>query len=147
MGGWIACLLYYFYKSVSLSLSYIVLVLQQLEENPDLKRALLQTIANTTTAPSPASVTPLSVPPANVSQSLVVVPSQAAMNMTHKELCDWLREKKIAVKYLHLFEEDETIDGGELATYTDQDLEELGILESRVRKKILYQFRQIHKTN
>ena len=116
-------------------------VLQKLEENPDLKKALLQTLA--TTATSTASVSPLSGPAASVSPSLVVLPSQGAMNMTHEQLCDWLKEKKIAGKYLQLFEEDESIDGGELATYTEQDLEELGISESRIRKKILHHFRQI----
>jgi len=95
------------------------------------------------TAPSTASVSPLSGPAVSVSPSLVVLPSQEAMNMTHKELCNWLREKKIAGKYLQLFEEDESIDGGELATYDEKDLEELGIAESRIRKKILHHFRQI----
>ena len=115
-------------------------MLQKIEENPDLKKAILQTLAP---GAASASVSPLSVPVASISPSLVVLPSQGAMSMSHKELCDWLKEKKIAGKYLHLFEEDETIDGGELSTYTEQDLEELGISESRIRKKILHHFRQI----
>ena len=109
-------------------------MLQKIEENPDLKKVILQTYTQTATSSGPA---------ASVSPSLVVLPSQEAMNMTHKELCDWLKEKKIAGKYLHLFEEDETIDGGEFSMYEDKDLEEMGISESRVRKKILYHFRQI----
>ena len=71
------------------------------------------------------------------------LPSDKAMNMSHKELCNWLREKKIAGKYLHLFEEDETIDGEELSIYTEKELEQMGISESRIRIKILLQFRRI----
>ena len=94
-------------------------------------------------AASAASVNPLSVSVASISPSIVVVPSQDAINLSHKQLCDWLKEKKIAGKYLHLFEEDGTIDGGKLSTYTEEDLEELGIAKSHIRKKILHHFRQI----
>ena len=108
-------------------------MLQKLEDNPDLKRVILQNIA-----PS-ASV---SGPNPSVSPSLVILPSQEAINMTHEQLCDWLRGKKVPEKYVKLFEDD-SIDGGELATYDDDDLEELGISEKRIRKKILHHFRQI----
>lgn len=69
------------------------------------------------------------------------LPSEKAMKMSHKELCDWL--KNIAGKYLYLFEEDEMIDGEEFAYYTEQSLEEMGVSESRIRIRILRQFRKI----
>ena len=71
------------------------------------------------------------------------LPSQKAMQMSHKELCDWLREKKIADKYLHLFEGDEMIDGEEFSYYSEKELEEMGVSESRIRIRILRQFRKI----
>jgi len=103
--------------------------MQQLEENPELKKAMLQKLASSIN-PTPVSST---------SDSSVIEPSK---KMTCKELCDWLRAKKIADKYIKLFDEDE-IDGKELATYNDQDLQELGISESRIRKKILVNFKDI----
>ena len=101
-------------------------VMQQLEENPELKKAMLQKLAPSI-IPTPASV------PA------VVEPSK---KMTCKELCDWLRAKKIADKFIELFE-NEDIDGKELAEYNDKDLQDLGILESRIRKKILVNFKDL----
>ena len=100
--------------------------MQQLEENPELKKVMSQKLAPSIN-PTPASV------PA------VVEPSK---KMTCKELCDWLRAKKIADKYIELFEEDD-IDGKELAEYNDEDLKELGILEPRIRKKILVNFKDL----
>ena len=82
------------------------------------------------------SVSP-SIPP-----SLTKQPSDRAMNMTTAELCQWLKDKKISKEYIEYFERDE-IDGSELAAYKDEDLKDIGISESRVRIKILTQFRKI----
>ena len=103
----------------------LLLVMQQLEDNPELKRAMLEKLA----------------PPIDqtTSASSTVEPSK---KMTCEELCDWLKAKKIAEKYIKLFEEDD-VDGKELAEYNDQDLIDLGISEPRIRKKILVNFRDL----
>ena len=104
-------------------------MVQQLEEDPDLKKEMLQKLAQ--------SINSTTVSMASVSS--VVEPSK---KMTCQELCDWLRAKKIADKYIELFEKDE-IDGKELAEYNDEDLQHLGISESRIRKKILVNFKDL----
>ena len=88
--------------------------------------------------PSSASITTPSISP-----SLLAAPSEKAMNMTTEELCKWLKDTKINVKYINCFRED-GVDGSELATYDDNDLEDLGISEQRIRKKIMVQFRKIN---
>ena len=62
--------------------------------------------------------------------------------MTTEELCKWLKDKNIDVKYIECFRKD-GVDGSELATYDDNDLEHLGISVPRIRKKIMVQFRKI----
>ena len=74
--------------------------------------------------------------------SLVAQPSDTAINMTTEELCTWLKEKHIEDEYVKLFEE-ERVDGSELAAYSDEDLKDLGVSISRIRKKILIKFRKV----
>ena len=64
------------------------------------------------------------------------------MKMNTEELCHWLKEKGVADKYIESFRK-EKVDGSELATYDDDDLQDLGISEQRIRKKIMVQFRKI----
>ena len=99
--------------------------MQQLEENPEFKKGMLQKLA-----PSIDQ---------NTSDSSVAEPSK---KMTNKELCDWLRAKNISDKYIKLFEK-EKINGKELAEYNDEDLKEMGIAESRIRKRILVNFKDL----
>ena len=118
----------------------LTLVLQKIEDNPQLKEFLAQTFTPVTT-----SVSPVSNPATSASPSSVYVPSSAsdkAKSMTHEELCAWLKEKKIKEEYIDLFKE-ESIDGEEMATYGEAELEELGISESRIRKRILVNFGKI----
>lgn len=91
--------------------------------------------------PTPSSAS-LSVIAPSILPSSIAPPSAKAMNMTTEELCQWLKERKIDDKYIECFRED-NVDGSELATYDDNDLEELGISEPRIRKKIMVQFRKI----
>lgn len=60
--------------------------------------------------------------------------------MTTEDLCRFLKECKIQDKYIELFREDQVI-GSELALYTEDELEDLGIKEKRIRKKILAHFK------
>ena len=113
-------------------------MIQKIEDNPELKKAVLQNLTLSEISPMQPSMP--SVASVSPSQDL---PSQKAMKMSHEEMCDWLREKKIAGKYLHLFEEDEMINGEEFSFYTEKELEELGVAESRIRIRILVQFRKI----
>ena len=62
--------------------------------------------------------------------------------MTTEELCQWLRTKKIAEKYIKCFE-NEDIDGTVLASFKDEHLISLGISEDYVRIKILKQFKKL----
>ena len=104
-------------------------MIQKLEENPELKKKMLQKLV-----PSIDSK-----PVSTASVSSVVEPSK---KMTCKELCDWLRARKIADKYIKLFE-DEGVDGKELAEYDDDDLKDFGITEQRIRKRILVNFKDL----
>ena len=69
-------------------------------------------------------------------------PSRKARSMTSVDLCNWLKMKKIPEKHVKLFEDNE-IDGEVLTTFSENDLEEMGIGESYIRKKILVQFSHI----
>ena len=62
--------------------------------------------------------------------------------MSTGDLCKWLTEKKVDKKYVELFETND-IDGCTLAVYDDKDLNDLGIHESYIRKKIMVQFRKL----
>ena len=94
-----------------------------------------------TLAPVPtASVAP------SISPSSVGAPSAKAMEMSTEELCQWLKDIKVDAKYIEYFRE-EKVDGSELAAYDDTDLQELGISEQRIRKKIMIQFRKIGSKN
>ena len=62
--------------------------------------------------------------------------------MTSEELCQWLKEKCIADEYIECFRRND-IDGSVLAEYNGDDLEEMGISELHIRKKIMIQFRKI----
>ena len=115
------------------------IVIQKIKGDPDLKKAVMETLVP---GPAPSSAASLSVMASSVAPSLVAVPSDKAMKMTVEELCQWLKEKKIAEKYIECFREEE-IDGSELAAYNDDDLKDLGISEPRIRKKIMVQFRNI----
>jgi len=68
--------------------------------------------------------------------------SVKAKNMSSKQLCDWLKTKKIPEKYIKMFE-DSDIDGELLAMFGETELEEMGIGESHIRKIILVQFSRI----
>ena len=83
----------------------------------------------------------LSVSPC-IPPSLTKQPSDKAMNMTTIELCQWLKDTKISQEYIEYFKRDK-VDGSELAAYKDEDLKDMGISESRVRIRILTQFRKI----
>ena len=115
-------------------------VIEKIKQNPELKKAVLETLAPGPVTPSlaTASVTAPSVVPS----SLMVVPSTKAMAMNTEELCQWLKDWNIADHYIECFREDK-IDGKELAAYDDNDLKDLGISEPRIRKKIMIQFRNI----
>ena len=115
--------------------TYVVIQrIKEIKDDPDLKKVVLETLA-----PDPA---PSSASPSSVAPSSLGAPSDKAMKMTSEELCQWLKEKKIADKYIECFREDD-VDGSELATYNDDDLEHLGISEPRIRKKIMVKFRAI----
>ena len=60
--------------------------------------------------------------------------------MTTEDLCIFLKEIGINDKYIELFKQDK-LHGCELATYDEQDLEDLGIDQRRIRKKILSRFK------
>lgn len=98
----------------------------------------METLAPVQT-PSSASV---SIITPSISPSSVGAPSPKAMEMTTEELCQWLKDIRVDVKYIESFRE-ENVDGSELATYDDSDLQDLGISEQRIRKKIMVQFRKI----
>lgn len=71
-------------------------------------------------------------------------PKKAA-DMSTEEVCQWLKERKIADNYIELFREND-VDGSVLADYTDEDLKELGIPKQHIRKKIISQFKKISST-
>ena len=81
-------------------------------------------------------------PSASTPSLLTAAPSDKAQNMTSEELCQWLKEKSIADKYIEYFRKDD-IDGSVLAECTDDDLKGMGISEPHIRKKIMIQFRKI----
>ena len=116
----------------------IAIVIQRIKDDPELQKAVMETLAPVPT-PSSASV---SIITPSISPSSVGALSDKAMGMTTEELCQWLKDIKVDVKYIEFFRE-ENVDGSELATYDDSDLQELGISEQRIRKKIMVQFRKI----
>lgn len=63
------------------------------------------------------------------------------MAMTTEEVLQWLQTIKLS-EYTEIFRKEE-VDGGLLATYELQDLEDIGITRSAARKKILQRFRAI----
>lgn len=93
--------------------------------------------------PASSSLASMFVMAPSILPSMIAAPSAKAMEMTSEELCKWLKEKNIADNYIECFRE-EDVGGSELATYTDDDLQQLGISESRIRKKIMAQFRKIN---
>ena len=93
--------------------------------------------------PTPNSAS-LSIAAPSISPSSIGAPSAKAMDMSTEELCQWLKDIMIDVKYIECFR-GEQIDGSELAAYDDSDLKDLGISEQRIRKKIMVQFRKIMK--
>ena len=95
--------------------------------------------------PTPSSASPsASTPPTAAASTslLTATPSDKAQNMTSEELCQWLKERRIADKYIECFREND-IDGSVLAVYTDDDLKEMGISELHIIKKIRAQFNKI----
>ena len=105
---------------------YMYIVLQKLEANQELREAVLKSLVS-----SPR------IPP-----SLAKQPSDKAMNMSTEELCQWLKVKNIPDKYIEYFEREE-VDGSQLAAYNEEHLEDIGVSESRIRIKIMTQFRKI----
>ena len=67
-------------------------------------------------------------------------PSESAKKMTTNELCQWLQELKIPDGDVKCFEK-EPVDGEVLAELDLEDLKELGIKRSFIRKKIIIKFR------
>ena len=68
-------------------------------------------------------------------------PSESAKKMSTKELCQWLlNELKLSDGDVECFDKD-AIDGKVLAELDLEDLKELGIERSFVRKKIIIKFR------
>ena len=59
--------------------------------------------------------------------------------MTTEDLCTFLKDIGINDKYIELFKKDK-VHSWELAAYNEQDLEDLGIDQRRIRKKILSHF-------
>ena len=78
----------------------------------------------------------------SVSPSLVATPSAKAADMSTEELCQWLKDKKVADNYIACFREAD-VDGEVLEVYDDNDLKEMGITEPHIRKKIMIQFRKL----
>ena len=74
---------------------------------------------------------------------LSLEPSRHAENLTTEELCEWLKTIKLSDDYIKLFEKND-INGGVLATFEDEDLQEMGISQGFIRKKIMGQFRQLN---
>ena len=95
----------------------------------------MKTLASNQTASTASIPMTPSIPPSPAKQ-----PSDKAMNMTTAELCQWLKELKIPVKYIEYFEKEE-IDGSQLAEYKEEHLD--FISEPRIRIKILAKFRKI----
>ena len=118
--------------------SVIAIVIQRIKDDPELKKAVMETLAP---VPTPSSAS-FSIITPSISPSSVGAPSVKAMGLTTEGLCQWLKDIKVDVKYIECFRE-EDVDGSELATYDDSDLQGLGISEQRIRKKIMVQFRKI----
>ena len=98
---------------------------------------VLETLGSTT--PSTALL-PVVAPP---STSSLPPLSDKAKKMTTEELSQWLRnELKISDNDIECFER-EDIDGSLLAGFDVNDLEEIGIQKSYIRKKIITKFRNI----
>lgn len=114
-------------------------VLQKLKENPELKKAVTETLVPTlsSTATVPADA------PMSLGSLLTRLPppSESAKTMTTKELCQWLRDElKISDGDVKCFEK-EAIDGNILAELDLEHLKELGIERCFIRKKIVIKFR------
>ena len=90
------------------------------------------------------SVAPVpAVAPPNILTSTLPPLSDKAKKMTTDELCQWLRNVlKISDNDIKCFES-EGIDGSLLAEFDVNDLEEIGIQKSYIRKKIITKFRNI----
>ena len=118
---------------------YNYAVLQKLQENPELKKVVLETLGSTIPSAAPSLV----VAPPSTLTSTLPPPSDKAKNMTKEELSQWLRnELKISDNDIECFER-EDIDGSLLAGFDINDLEEIGIQKSYIRKKIITKFRNI----
>lgn len=115
---------------------YTYIVLQKFEENPKFRETGI------TSSPVLSSVSTPVAPITSISPLLTAQPSEKAMDMTTAELCEWLKEIKIPDKYIEYFKEME-IDGLELAAYTDEILEKMGISEPHIRIRILVKFQKI----
>lgn len=96
----------------------------------------MKTLVPDTTPSLPSDMVPST-------SSAVTEPSARAMKMTSEELCQWLKEKRIAARYIEYFREND-IDGSVLGACTDDDLKEMGISEPFIRKKIIIQFGNIN---
>ena len=70
---------------------------------------------------------------------LVPEENDKGKQMTHQEVCNWLREKKVPDDVVKLFEQDEGIDGEEFFTYGLEELEDIGVAQMHIRKRILRQ--------
>ena len=97
---------------------------------------------NLTPDPATPSLATESVGASSVLPSLVATPSAKATDMSTEELCQWLKDKKVADNYIACFREVD-VDGEVLEAYDDNDLKELGITEPHIRKKIMIQFRKL----
>ena len=100
---------------------------------------VLETLGSTTPSVAPVPA----VAPSNALTSTSSSPSDKAKNMTTVELCQWLRnELNLSDNDIKCFEK-EDIDGSLLAEFDVNDLEEIGIQKSFIRKKIITKFRNI----
>ena len=69
-------------------------------------------------------------------------PSETAKNMTTDQLCEWLKSIDIDDEYIQCFKKAH-IKGRTLVFFTENELEEIGVSLSYVRKQILVEFRNI----
>ena len=69
-------------------------------------------------------------------------PSNAAKKMTTDQLCEWLRSIDIDDEYIQCFRK-ARIKGSALAIFDENNLEEIGVSMSYIRKQILVEFRDI----
>jgi len=69
-------------------------------------------------------------------------PSSAAKKMTTDQLCEWLRSIDIDDEYIQCFRK-ARIKGSALAIFDENNLKEIGLSISYIRKQILVEFRDI----